>query len=145
MTQEMTQTTPSAFWRLLMKRLNPFMKWLLRSPFHGLVSRTYLLLTFTGRKSGIVYSTPVQYAQEGETLYIITSKGYTWWKNLRGGARVQFHLRGISYGGQAATSDDPQTILALMQKVYPGLSEERCERFVPGKVAIIIQLESENR
>jgi deazaflavin-dependent oxidoreductase (nitroreductase family) len=143
MTQEMTQTTPPAFWRLLMKRLNPFMKWLLKSPFHGVVSRTYLLLTFTGRKSGIVYSTPVQYAQEGETLYIITSEGYTWWKNLRGGADVELHLRGKPYAAHADTVTDPQAITHLLAKVYPTMTAAQIQHFSPSKVALIVQLSPE--
>ena len=44
------------------KLYNPLMKWLLRSPLHGVVSKMYLLVTFTGRKSGTVYSTPVEYS-----------------------------------------------------------------------------------
>lgn len=34
---------------------------LLRSPLHGLMSNRYLLITFTGRKSGKRYTTPVAY------------------------------------------------------------------------------------
>jgi deazaflavin-dependent oxidoreductase (nitroreductase family) len=127
-----------------MKVQNPFMKWLLRSPLHGVVSRMYLLITFTGRKSGLVYTTPVQYAQDGDTLYIITSAGYTWWNNLRDGADVQVHLRGKNYQAHAHTSTDPQTIKALLAKVYPSLSAERRERFTPGKVAVIVRLQSED-
>jgi hypothetical protein len=78
-----------------MKVQNPFMKWLLRSPFHGVVSRMYMLITFTGRKSRTIYTTPVQYAQNDNTLYIITSEGYTWWKNLHGGAVEQ--VLGLSF------------------------------------------------
>lgn len=135
-----TQNKPSALWRWFMKVQNPFMKWLLRSPFHGVVSKMYMLITFTGRKSGAVYTTPVQYAKDGSTLYLITSEGYTWWKNLCGGADVHIHLRGKTYPAHAETSNDPQTIRDLLAKVYPGLSAERRARFVPGKVAIIVRL-----
>lgn len=138
-----TQNKPSALWRWFMKAQNPFMKWLLRSPLHVFVSRVYLLITFTGRKSGKTYTTPVQYAQDGDTLHIITSEGYTWWKNLRGGAEVQIHLRGTIYHAHADTSTDPQTIKALLAKVYPGLSAERRERFALGKVAITVRLQGE--
>lgn len=138
------QNKPPALWRWFIKVQNPFMKWLLRSPLHGVVSRMYLLITFTGRKSGVVYTTPVQYAQDGDTLYIITSEGYTWWKNLRGGADVHIHLRGKTCPAHAETSTDPETIKALLAKVYPGLSAERRERFTPGKVAVIVRLQRED-
>lgn len=134
------QNKPPALWRWFMKVQNPFMKWLLRSPLHGVVSGMYLLITFTGRKSGRTYTTPVQYAQEGDTLHIITSEGYTWWKNLRGGADVQVHLRGRMYPARADTTTDPQTIADLLAKVYPGLSAERRARFAAGKVAITVRM-----
>jgi deazaflavin-dependent oxidoreductase (nitroreductase family) len=133
-----TQNKPPALWRWFLKVQNPFMKWLLRSPLHGLVSRMYLLITFTGRKSGGTYTTPVQYAQDGDMLYIITSEGYTWWRNLRGGADVRIHLRGQTYPARADISTDPKMIQALVTKLYPGLSAERVALFAPGKVAIIV-------
>ena len=43
---------------------NPFMVWLLRSPLHKLASKNTLLITFTGRKSGKKYTTPVNYASD---------------------------------------------------------------------------------
>jgi deazaflavin-dependent oxidoreductase (nitroreductase family) len=137
------QNKPPALWRWLMKPLNPLMKGLLRSPLHVVVSRMYLLITFTGRKSGRTYSTPVQYVQEGDTLYIVTSAGYTWWKNLRGGAAVQVLLRGKTVQGYANTSTEPQIISTVLEKIYPGLKAERRERFVPGKVALTIRLSEE--
>jgi deazaflavin-dependent oxidoreductase (nitroreductase family) len=133
--------SPSAPWRRLMKALNPFMKGLLRSPFHGLVSHRYLLLNFTGRRSGSIYTTPVQYVQYGHTLTIITSEGYSWWKNLVGGAAVQVHLRGRDYVGQAKTSSVPLVVDAVLRAMYPGMDETTRQQFVPGKVAVTIVLE----
>ncbi len=143
MTTNTTQNKPPALWRWFMKLQNPLMKWLLRSPLHGLVSRMYPLITFTGRKSGAIYTTPVQYAQDGDTLYIITSEGYTWWKNLRGGADVRIHLRGRTYPARAEISTDSGMIRVLVTKLYPGLSAERAARFAPGKVAIMVELREE--
>ncbi len=139
-----TQNKPPLAWRIFLKLQNPFMKWLLRSPLHFIVSRMYMLLKVTGRKSGTVYSTPVQYAQHGSTLHIITSEGYVWWKNLRGGADVQMVLRGKPCSGRAEAFTDAATIDAQIQKVYPGLSAARRAKFVPGKVALTITLNSTN-
>ncbi|MBC8161159.1 MAG: nitroreductase family deazaflavin-dependent oxidoreductase [Roseiflexaceae bacterium] len=143
MTQTPAHTTPPRRWRLLMKAVNPFMVWLLRSPLHGVVSHLYLLITFTGRKSGRVYTTPVQYAQQGELLSIITSEGYPWWQNLRGGAAVQVHLRGKTSQGYAETSTDVQTINALLQKSYPGLSSDQRARVASGMVVITVALQGQ--
>lgn len=67
---------------LLIKIGNPFMKTILRSPLHGLVSENVILITFTGRKSGKTYTTPVNYVRDGEALIILSHDDRTWWKNL---------------------------------------------------------------
>src|SRR5262249_17743027 len=41
--------------------INPVIRALLRSPVHGLMSKSLMLITFTGRKSGRRYTTPVRY------------------------------------------------------------------------------------
>ena len=51
--------------------VNPFMKWLLKSPLHGLVSSHYMLITVKGRKSGKLYTTPVEYGHDGDALLIV--------------------------------------------------------------------------
>lgn len=79
--------------------INAMMKFILRSPFHGLVSKTITVISFTGRKSGKAYSTPVSYSQNGSTVTIFTHG--EWWKNLSGGQAVGLRIRGKDYTGQA--------------------------------------------
>ncbi len=45
---------------------------ILRSPLHGLMSKRYLLLSSTGRKSGTTYMTPVAYLSEGDAFLMAT-------------------------------------------------------------------------
>ncbi len=72
---------------------------ILRSPWHGIRSNRLLLLTFTGRKSGKEFTTPMRYVQEGETLRMKVV--YPWWKNLVGEATVRVLLRGEMRTGTA--------------------------------------------
>jgi len=72
--------------------VNSAMKLVLRSPVHGMVSKSILLITFTGRKSGKIYTTPVSYSQRDDQVYIFTHAD--WWKNLRNGAPVTLRIRG---------------------------------------------------
>jgi deazaflavin-dependent oxidoreductase (nitroreductase family) len=89
--------------------LNKTMKLLLRSPLHGVISKYLLLITFTGRKSGKTYTTPVSYAQEDGQVTIFTHAN--WWKNLRGGAPVSLRLRGRDVQGLAEPfAEDKQEI-----------------------------------
>lgn len=79
--------------------LNKTMKLVLNSPFHGIVSKTILLITFTGRKSGKRYTTPVSYSQDGDQINIFTHA--SWWVNLKGGASVTLCIRGREIQGVA--------------------------------------------
>jgi hypothetical protein len=72
---------------------NDFMAWVLRSPFHGMLSNGMMLITITGRQTGKKFTFPVGYYREGEYLWVITSHDRTWWKNLRGGAEVGLLLK----------------------------------------------------
>jgi deazaflavin-dependent oxidoreductase (nitroreductase family) len=85
------------------------MKFVLRSPVHGMVSKTVLLITFTGRKSGKTYTTPVDYSQDGDQVLIFTHAN--WWKNLRGGASVTLRIRGREIQGVAEpVAEDKQAV-----------------------------------
>jgi deazaflavin-dependent oxidoreductase (nitroreductase family) len=89
--------------------VNHAMKFVLRSPVHSLVSKTVLLLTFTGRKSGKTFTTPVSYSQFDDQVYIFTHA--TWWKNLPNGAPVTLRLRGREFQGLAQpVAEDKQAI-----------------------------------
>lgn len=87
-------STPAIF-----RLLNPVMKSVLRSPLHAMVSDQIMILSFTGRKTGQTYSTPVSYFKDNKTVYCFTHAG--WLKNLVGGAKVQLLIRGQEYIGTA--------------------------------------------
>lgn len=128
--------------KFLIKLQNPLMRWLLRSPLHGLVSKRYLILSVTGRKSGKTYHVPVQYAQKGENLLIITSAQYVWWRNLQGGASVGVQLRGKLYAAQAEAFREAARVAEVAQQLYPQLSAERVAQFVADKVLVRVTLPS---
>ena len=91
--------------------LNRFMKFMLRSPLHGPISKNILLITFTGQKSGKTFTTPVSYNQRDNQVFIFTHAN--WWKNLRSGAPVTLRLRGSDVQGMAeAVTEDKQAITA---------------------------------
>ena len=85
----------------LHKLYNPLVLWLLRSPLHAAMSNSTMLLTFSGRKSGRTYTTPVSYVRDGDELLVVGSRGHSWWKNLRGAAVVSVRVRGREMRGEA--------------------------------------------
>lgn len=103
-----------AFW-WVRTFLNPLAKTILCSPLHGGMSRRLLLITFTGRKSGKPYTTPISYVQHGGTLLL--GVGGRWWKNLRGGVPVQVLLRGKTHAGRAETWTDEASMTSAYRSI----------------------------
>jgi hypothetical protein len=81
----------------LSKMMNKIPAAVLRSPLHPLMSKKYLLLSFTGRKSGKKYTTPMSYIREADSFLMTTDS--PWWKNLRGGAPVTVRVEGHEHEG----------------------------------------------
>ncbi len=110
----------------LFKVMNPLMAALLTSPFHKGVSKNLMVLTFSGRRSGKRYSTPVGYLQEGNQLIVFTHSD--WWKNLRGGAPVEVRLRGKIRHGKAEIIRDEDQISKIVQSLTNARGEEYARR-----------------
>ncbi len=87
----------------LQKLYNPVVASILRSPLHGLMSKSVMLRTYRGRRSGRSITTPISYVQDGKDLLAVASRDHAWWKNLRGGAPVRVRLRGRQLEGTGGT------------------------------------------
>lgn len=113
-------TVPS---KRVLRTINPFVSMILRSPLHRLLSGQVLLLTFTGRKTGKLYTIPVNYTREDDTLILFSSR--SWWKNLRGGASVVVHLQGRGQAGRAEVIEDRAAVLEAAEYLIEkyGLTE----------------------
>lgn len=99
------------------------MKVLLRSPFHGLTSRSVLILYFRGRITGKRFSTPLRYETLGpetknidefdnETVIeLFTSKDTQWHKNFDDPQQVGVHIQGTTFQGSCVRNNaDPAEI-----------------------------------
>ena len=99
----------------VIRLINPLMTLLLRSGLHAWVSRDILLLTFTGRKTGKSYTTPLSYIRKGAAVYCFT--GSPWWKNLREPVSVELLLQGTVMTGTAvATANDPEAVVEPLRQ-----------------------------
>ena len=74
--------------------INFAMGLLLKSPLHWIMSKSVLLVTFTGRISGKTFTTPVRFVRDGNVIRAFSSPAANWWKNLRGGADVSITING---------------------------------------------------
>jgi len=84
------------------------LKFMLRTPLHGIFSKSIMLLVFRGRKTGSIYSTPVSYLREGDVVTAFTDS--PWQRNLRGGAPVTVYLKGKAMKGFAEVIDDRDAV-----------------------------------
>lgn len=106
----------------LQRLYNPFVVALLRSPLHGIMSGSTMLITYRGRRSGKEHTTPVNYVRDGESLLVVSSRDHEWWKNLRGGAPVLMRVRGgnltgvgEAFEGEAAIQEG--ALLTVLRRV----------------------------
>ncbi len=104
--------------------INPAMRLLLRSPMHGLMSGSVMLISFKGRVTGRTYTTPVRYVQEGAKIRCHTSRDARWWPNLKHDPTVVLRIAGRDVVCSASViDDDPATIRELLASYltqFPG-------------------------
>lgn len=81
---------------------------MLRSPLHGMMSKSLLVLSYEGRRSGKRYELPLQYIADDSGLYIwagnATAK--TWWRNFETPTLVEVSLRHRQIDAKASLVDD---------------------------------------
>jgi hypothetical protein len=130
---------------------------IIKSPMHRLMSDKYAILTFTGRKSGRAYTTPMAYVRTGNRVFLSTDS--PWHRNLAGGAPVTMLLRGRNVTGTAvpaATTDDAAAVLRTLVDAIPSyagpaglakrdgrVSDAEIHRSVTtgGRVGIVVELD----
>ncbi|MDG2071465.1 MAG: nitroreductase/quinone reductase family protein [Pseudomonadales bacterium] len=88
--------------------VNPLMALLLRSPLHSLLSGSLMLITFTGRRSGRSFMTPVRYICNDGIVRCFTSSENQWSRNLRGGSPVTLRISGQDLLCEAKVTNDPE-------------------------------------
>lgn len=124
--------TNSALFRIM----NGLMGLMLRSPFHGGMSKQLGLITVTGRKSGKKYTTPVGYLRIDEKHVHVFTHATKWWKNLRGGGPVTIRMQGKDYHGTGTAIEDPAIITEALYNYIshvPAAARPFGTRIVDGK------------
>lgn len=109
--------------KLMLRVINPIFRLLLRSPLHRLVSKQYMLLALTGRKSGRTYTIPVgRHYLDGEL--VVGARG-VWKSNLRGGADVRVTIEGREQAGYAELDEDPDRVAEAYKELLDGLGRKK--------------------
>jgi hypothetical protein len=69
-----------------------------------LLGRSFAVISYTGRRSGRTFSTPVNYRRQGDTVTIsvMLPDVKTWWRNFTGdGGPISLQLAGVTRSGHA--------------------------------------------
>ncbi|MFS1304186.1 nitroreductase/quinone reductase family protein [Streptosporangium longisporum] len=121
--------------------VDPLVRRLLRTPWHRLISRWVVLLTITGRRSGATVLVPAQYAQDGQSLTLVSRRSRVWWRNLEGGASLRLTLRGVERTGRADVSRDPERVRAALLAVGRTVGRDELLMPVQDAVAVTVRLD----
>jgi deazaflavin-dependent oxidoreductase (nitroreductase family) len=83
----------------------------------SLVGRLVLILTTTGRKSGLPRSTPLQYEEQDGLIYVASARGQRadWFRNVVADPRVEVQVGARRFHGLAEPITDPARIADFME------------------------------
>jgi deazaflavin-dependent oxidoreductase (nitroreductase family) len=81
------------------------------------MSHLVLLLTTTGRKSGLPRLTPLQYEEIDEIYYVASARGTAadWYRNLEAEPNVEVEIQGKRLEALAETIIDPKRVADFLQ------------------------------
>ncbi|MDA3644790.1 nitroreductase/quinone reductase family protein [Saccharopolyspora indica] len=97
--------------------VNAWVSGLRRSPRWGRFVRKYFtVITYTGRRSGRTFTTPVGYRRTGDTVRIgvVAPDAKNWWRNFTGeGGPITLHLDEVDRQGHAIARRDEKGRVAV--------------------------------
>jgi deazaflavin-dependent oxidoreductase (nitroreductase family) len=81
-----------------------------------LIGRFILLLTTTGRKSGLLRVTPLQYEEVDGAIYVGSARGAKadWFRNILVDPHVQVQVKSRQFAGMAETVTDADRIAEFL-------------------------------
>ena len=102
---------------------NFFMTAIVNSPLHPLLGDSFAVITVEGRKTGKLYSTPVNAVKDGDTFTVVSLRSRSWWRNLRGGRLAKLRTSGKQYSVRGEVIETHDEVVAGMRcyfEQYPG-------------------------
>jgi hypothetical protein len=99
---------------------NPIVRLILRSPLHGMMSKSLLLITYRGEKSGKEYTLPVSFLENRGKIYVLpgSPEKKVWWHNIHSNIPVSLTVRGKviqARGNRLTPEGDLKTISRILE------------------------------
>lgn len=111
--------------QLLLNVVNPALKFALRTPLGGLIG-DFMVVAFTGRKTGKRYATPVSAHTLDGALYVVLEA--QWKHNFRDGADAQVSHRGKTRTMRGELITEPVTVAGIADRIARSYSSKKAQR-----------------
>jgi hypothetical protein len=119
--------------KIVLTVFNPIFAALLRSPLHGVVDGQFMLLHFTGRRTGRRYDLVVGRHELDGDLAVMTHA--RWRMNFQGGADVEVTVDGRRRRARAVLVEDPDQVAATYAAEIARIGWEGSQRRLGLKLA----------
>ncbi|HLE43532.1 MAG TPA: nitroreductase/quinone reductase family protein [Methylomirabilota bacterium] len=128
--------------RLYNRVVNPFVRAILRSRLHGLLSGSLVLLSYTGPRSGRRITLPVMYAEDASGLVVFVGRPELkrWWRSLRGAAPVTVRLRGQERTALAEVAAADTEAIEAGLRVYLARFPRAAKAFPGAEGAVMVRV-----
>jgi hypothetical protein len=108
----------------LLRLANPLVALILRSRARGLLDRSLMLLTYTGPRSGRVFTIPLRYARDPADALValaVVPERKLWWRAFRAGAPATALVAGVplEVRGRVLTGSEAGSALGVYLARYP--------------------------
>ncbi|MGK2867102.1 MAG: hypothetical protein ACSLFA_10770 [Mycobacterium sp.] len=111
--------------QLLLDIVNPALKLALKTPLGGFIG-DFMLVAFTGRKSGKRYATPVSAHALDGALYVVLEA--QWKYNFRDGADAQVSHRGKTSTMRGELITDPAAVADIADRIARSYNPKKAQR-----------------
>lgn len=107
----------------LLRLGNPFVRGILRSPAHPLLSGALVVLEYEGRRTGRRHAIPVLFAEDGDRIVTLAVRPERkhWWRTFRRPGRATLLLRGepCMVEGRLLDGEERRTALRAYLEARP--------------------------
>lgn len=126
---------------VLLKVVNPALSLALKTPLGRFIG-DFMVVEFTGRKSGMRYSTPVSAHRLDGDLYVVLEA--QWKYNFRDGADAVVYVDGGKSTMRGELISDPAAVAALTERIATSYGPKKAQRqmgmtFADGRLPTIAQ------
>jgi hypothetical protein len=112
--------------QVVLRTINPLLHLALRAPVLGSALKDFMVVSFTGRKTGRRFTIPVSAHPVGGDLYVLLSAG--WKHNFRDGAPAEVLHAGKTTAMHGQLITDPTTVAQLAHRAATSYGAKKAQR-----------------